>query len=508
MTTKRRRGRRARLAADPVVATVAQPLHRIPPYDVATYDQTEAIHDVAMRILEEAGIAFYDEPSLRILAEHGADVGEDSIVRFDRELVMEYLAHCPAEFTHTARNPDHSVVVGGDRIVFAPVAGPPYVHDRIAGRRQGTYADLVNFIKMTQMSPYLHNQGTEIVVPGDVPFHERGLDIMYAHITHGDKPMMGHYPIGMTARDSIAMARIVFGDDFVANRHVLMATVNVSSPRRLDDRMLGALRAYAEANQIVMVSPFILAGAMGPVSILGTVAQANAETLAGIVFAQMVRKGTPCVYGPFLAATDLQSGAPSFGTAESVLAQFLTSAMARRYGLPFRAAGGYTSGKVTDSQSGMESAISLFSSMLTKPSFVLHAAGWMESGLTAGYEKFVLDLDMLGVFVRLMEGVNWDDGEWALDSILGEVPPGGHHFATQHTLARFRDALQQPELADRDSYETWAAAGAHTAAERATVAWQSLLAQYQQPPLDEAVDAALLEYMARRRTEIDPAEFQ
>lgn len=508
MTTSRRGGRRARVAADTVVAPITQPLHRIPAYELASDEQTAAIHDVSMRILEEAGIAFYDEPSLRILASHGADVGDDSIVRFDRDLVMEYLSLCPSEFTHTARNPERSVVIGGDHMVFAPVAGPPYVHDRISGRRQGTYADLVNFIKMAQMSPHLHNQGTEIAVPGDVPFHERGLDIMYAHFIHGDKPLMGHYPIGMVAQDSIEMARIVFGEEFVANHHVLHSTVNVSSPRRLDDRMLSALRAFAEANQIVMLTPFILSGAMGPVSILGTVAQANAEALAGIVFAQMVRKGTPCVYGPFLATTDLQSGAPSFGTAESALAQFLVSAMARRYGLPFRASGGYTSGKTPDSQSGMETAISLFSSMLTKPNFILHAVGWMESGLTTSYEKFVLDLDLLGVLVRFVQGVSWDDDEWALDSILKEVLPGGHHLGTQHTLARFRHALHQPALADRDSFETWAAGGAHSAEERATVAWQKLLAEYERPPLDEAVDEALLEYMARRRTEIDPAEFQ
>lgn len=508
MVTRQRRGRLARLAAESVAVTMDQPVNRIPAYELATEEQIDAIHDVSMRILEEAGIAFYDEPSLRILSEHGAELGDDSVVRFDRELVTEYLAYCPSEFAHTARNPDRSVVIGGDHMVFAPVAGPPYVHDRIAGRRQGTYADLVNFIKMAQMSPCLHNQGTEIVSPSDIPFHERGLDIMYAHIRHGDKPMMGHYPIGMSSRDSIEMARIVFGQDFLANHHVLLGTVNVSSPRRLDDRMLGTLRAYAEANQIVMVSPFILAGAMGPVSILGTVAQANAEALAGIVFAQMVRKGTPCVYGPFFASTDLQTGSPSFGAAESALAQFLTSAMARHYGLPCRAAGGYTSGKGTDSQSGTESAVSLFSSMLTKPNFILHAVGWMESGLVASYEKFVLDLDLLGVFARLAQGVSWDAEEWALGSILEEVPPGGHHLGTQHTLARFRDALHQPQLANRDSFETWNAAGGHSAEERATTAWQQLLERYERPPLDDAVDEALLEFMARRRTEIDPAEFQ
>jgi len=508
LTGQRRRGRRARHAEDPVAAAIVQPMNRLPPYEVATVEQVDAVHDVSMRILEEAGIAFYDEESLAILKSHGAEVGEDSVVRFDRNLVEEFLSFCPSQFTHTARNPERSVILGGDHMVFAPVAGPPYVHDRINGRRLGTYDDLVNFIKMTQVTPHLQNQGTEILVPNDIPFHERGLDIVYAHFRFGDKPVMGHYPIGMTADDSIAMARIVFGEEFVAQHHVLQSTINVSSPRRLDDRMLGALKAYAEANQIVTLTPFILAGAMGPVSILGTVAQANAEALAGIVFTQMVRKGTPCVYGPFLATVDLQSGAPSFGTSESMLAQFLTAAMARKYGLPFRAAGGYTSGKVTDSQSGLEAAMSMLPSMLSKPNFVLHAAGWMESGLTASYEKFVLDLDTVGMLIRLCEGINWDEDEWALDAILDEVPPGGHHLGTQHTLGRFRDAFYKSELSDRDSYETWNAAGGATAEDRATLAWQEMLGRYEQPQFDDSVDEELLAFMERRRGEIDPKVFQ
>ncbi|MFV2000962.1 MAG: trimethylamine methyltransferase family protein [Acidimicrobiia bacterium] len=508
MTGQRRRGRRARHVEDPITSHIVQPMNRLPPYEVATIEQVDAIHDVSMKILEQAGIAFFDDESLDILKSCGADVDADSIVRFDRNLVEEYLSHCPKEFTHTARNPERSVVIGGDHMVFAPVGGPPYVHDRIRGRREGTYDDLVNFTKMAQVSPHLQNQGTETTVPNDIPFHERGLDIMYAHFRFGDKPLMGHYPIGMVAQDSIDMARIVFGEAFVAQHHVLHSTINVSSPRRLDDRMLGTLKAYAKANQIVMLTPFILAGAMGPVSILGTVAQANAEALAGIVFAQMVRKGTPCVYGPFLATIDLQSGAPSFGTPESTLAQFLSAAMARRYGLPFRAAGGYTSGKVPDSQSGVESAMSMFPSMLTKPNFILHAAGWMESGLTASYEKFALDLDMLGMLIRLCEGISWDEDEWALDAILDEVPPGGHHLGTRHTLGRFRDAFYKSELSDRDSYETWNAAGATTAEDRATLAWQGMLERYEQPPLEESVDEELLDFMARRRSEIDPREFQ
>jgi trimethylamine--corrinoid protein Co-methyltransferase len=288
----------------------------------------------------------------------------------------------------------------------------------------------------------------------------------------------------------------------------LLATINVSSPRRLDDRMLGTLKAYARANQIVMLTPFILAGAMGPAAVLGTVAQANAEALAGIVFAQMVRPGTPCIYGPFLAVVDLQSGAPVFGAAESIHAQLLAAQMARHYALPFRAAGSYVSGKQPDSQSGIEAALSMFPSMLTRPNFVLHAAGWMENGLTTSYEKFMLDLEMLGVFHRYAQGISWDDDEWALEAVLEEVPPGGHHLGTQHTLARFRTAFHRPELFDYDSFEQWKAAGAVGAEERAAQSWPALLERYEQPPLDDAIDEELQDYIARRRTEIDPADFQ
>jgi len=502
-----RRGRRGRRGGS-IETRVAQPVLQLPHYSIASDAQVEAIHDVSMRILEEAGIAFYDDESLDILRSAGASVDDESVVRFDREMVAEYLALAPSEFTHTARNPDNNIVIGGDHVVFAPVAGPPFVQDREHGRRSATYEDLVAFIKMTQTTPYLHSQGTEIVVPNDLPLQDRGLEIVYAHFKYGDKPVMGHYPIGLTARDSVEMARIVFGAERVEAEHVLHCTINVSSPRRLDDRMLGTLKAYAAANQIVMLTPFVLAGAMGPASILGSVAQANAEALAGIVFAQMVRPGTPCVYGPFLATVDLQSGAPVMGSAESILAQYLASQMSRHYGLPFRGSGGYSSGKVPDSQSGIEATLALYSSMLGRPNFVLHAAGWMENGLVTSYEKFALDLELLGVFHRYAAGVSWDDDEWALDAILEEVAPGGHHLGTEHTLRRFRTAFHRPELFDYDAFETWELAGSETAEERASKAWRELLDRYEQPPLDAAIDEELREYVQRRRNEIDPAEFQ
>jgi trimethylamine--corrinoid protein Co-methyltransferase len=485
-----------------------QPTLDLPQYTIASPEQADEIHRVSLRILAEAGIAFYDERAISTLRAAGADVGDDQVVRFDPEMIQAALELAPAEFTHMGRDPARSVVYGGGNIVLAPVAGPPYVIDAERGRREGQYSDLVNFIKMANATPYLHNQGTEIVTPSDVPFHERALDINYAHIRWGTKSMMGHYPVGISAEDSVAMARIVHGADRVAAEHFLLAVINVSSPRRLDNRMLGALRAYAGNNQALILTPFILAGAMGPAAILGTVAQANAEVLGTLVYAQLVNPGTPCIYGPFLATLDLQSGSPVFGSAESLLSQALCAQMARYYDMPFRAAGSYVSSKATDMQAGYEGAIAMLPSMLAKPDFILHAAGWMENGLATGYEKFVMDLELCGVLLTLARGVSWDDDEWALDAILDEVPPGGHHLETGHTLGRFRTAFHRTPLFDHDSFAQWEAAGAKDATTRATVAWKELLERYEDPGLDDSIDDELQDFMARRRTEIDPAAFQ
>lgn len=496
------------MAIAPDVAPIVQPLSRIDPYAVATEDQIEQIHETSLRILEEAGLAFYDERAVARLREHGVDVDDESIARFDRSLVEEYLAMAPETFRWRARNPERSVTIGGRHIAFAPVAGPPYIDDLERGRRSSTHADLIDLIKLTQASPHLHTQGSEIVVSGDVPFHERALDLTYAHLRYGDKPIMGHYGLGITAYDSVEMAKVAFGEDVVASEHVLLGIINISSPRRLDDRMLGTIEQYAGANQALCITPFILAGAMGPATILGTVTQANAETLAGIVYTQMVRPGTPCVYGPFLASVDLQSGSPVMGSAESALTNLLAGQLARRYHLPFRPSGTYASAKVPDVQTGMESVMSMLPSMLCQPNFVLHAAGWMENGLTTSLEKFALDAELLGVLLRFAGGISWDDDEWALDSILHEVQPGGHHLGTAHTFERFRTAFHRAELFDYDSFETWEAAGALTSQDRASAKVRAMLDAYEQPPMDDGAREALDEYVARRRTEIDPADFQ
>ena len=462
----------------------------MPPYDLVSEEKLQLIHDKSMQILEEAGIAFYYDEALEILKANGAKV-KDSIAYFDRNLVMEYLAKAPAKFTFSARNPEHDVIIGGDHICFAPVAGPPFVVDMDHGRREGTFEDQVNFIKLAQMSPYIHTSGSETVVSSDILIEHRHLEVLHAHFRYSDKPVMGIYHTGLIGMDSINMANIVYGEDAMRKKHYLHCIVNVSSPRRLDDRMLSLMIAFARNNQIVNVTPFILSGAMGPVSILGTVAQLNAEALAGIVMAQMINPGTPCIYGSFQAVIDLQSGAPVFGSPESPLALYLSGQLARYYGIPFRAAGAYASAKVIDAQGAYESVLSMFPSMLTRPNFIMHAAGWLEGGLVAGYEKFILDCELLGMYHKYLQGINWDEDEWAMDAILHEVPPGGHHLGSSHTMRHYKTAFYRADLFDYDSGEAWWDNGAVDAMQRANKKYKDILQSYEQPTLDPAIDDAL-----------------
>jgi len=480
---------------------MVQPIHTLPVYHLVDEERVALIHDRSMQILEEAGIAFYDAESLQILRANGARVvGE--IAYFDRELVMEFLKLAPRQFVLQARNPANNVVIGGDYMTFLPVYGPPFVRERARGRREATLADLQNFIKLTMMTPYLHHQGGVIVEPMDLPFHTRHMDIVYAHIKYGDRGFMGASTEAYTAADSIAMSRIVFGERMEGSDPCIFCTINVSSPRRLDEKMLGTIKEFARARQAVMVTPFILSGAMGPAAIAGTVAQLNAEALAGIVFTQMVNPGTPCIYGSFQAVTDLQSGAPVFGAPESQLSLYLSAQMARHYGLPFRSAGMYASSKIPDAQAAYESMMSMLPGVMAKVNLVLHAAGWLENGLVASYEKFVLDCEILGMLHTYLKGVDWSEEGWAMESILHEVPPGGHHLGTAHTMRNFRTAFYRAELFDYKAAEAWEMAGALDSEARAAQKVQKLLYEYEAPPLDPAIDEELQAFMAKRKREL------
>jgi len=466
-------------------------------------EEVERIHQASMRILSEFGIAFYDEESRSILGKHGAKVQGD-MVTFEPGLVNQYLAKAPSQYIQLARNPKNNLVIGGNNMVFAPVYGPPYVLDLELGRREAKLTDFINFVKLTYLSPYLHHSGGTVVEPTDEPVSTRHLDMVFSHIKYSDKAFMGSVTSAENAADTVAMAELVFGTDVIRQQPAVISLINVSSPRRFDDRMLGAIKVYARARQALIITPFILAGAMGPTTIAGTVAQQNAEALAGIVFTQMIEPGTPVVYGSFLTNIDLQSGAPVFGSPESQLGLYASAQLARRYRLPFRGGGMFSSSKIPDAQAGYESVMVMLPTVLARTNFVLHAAGWLENGLVSGYEKFVLDCEVLGMLHTWAKGLDLSDDSLALEAIA-EVQPGGHHLGTEHTMRHFRTAFYRAELFDYDSAEKWQESGAQDAYVRAHKKVKELLANYEPPPLDQSVEEGLREFMARRKKAIPQA---
>jgi trimethylamine--corrinoid protein Co-methyltransferase len=501
VVARRREQRRERQAAA-ATQSITQPINRLPVYELVDEAALHQIHNASLTILEEIGIDFYDEEALAILAAHGAVVKE-STVFFDRKLIERSVRSAPAQFTQLARTPERSVQIGGHHVTFAPVYGPPYVYDLARGRREATLTDFENFVKLTYLSPYLHHSGGTVVEPTDLPTHTRHLDMLYSHLRYSDKPFMGSVTSGPNAQDSVRMAEIVFGAETIRQQPALLSLINISSPRRLDDRMLAALKVYAKARQAMIITPFILSGAMAPAAVGGTLAQLNAEALAGISLAQMIEPGTPVVYGAFQTNVDLQSGAPVFGSPESQIALIVSAQLARMHGLPFRSGGMFTSSKIADAQGAYESVQVMLPAILARVNFVLHAAGWLEGGLTAGYEKFVLDCELLGMYHKFLQGLDLSSEGLAMESIRS-VPPGGHHLGTDHTLRNFRTAFYRASLFDYNSAEQWQAEGSQDAQQRAHTHYQKLLQEYVPPPLDPAVDRALREFMAQRKSAIQP----
>lgn len=498
----RRRGRERRRDRAEAVIEMTQPLHKLPVFEMVSDAGIETLHETSMQILEEIGIDFYDEEALSILKENGAEV-QGETAYFDRELVKTFVSYAPREFTQLARNPKNNLQIGGNHMVFAPVYGPPFVYDQDRGRREATLEDFQNFVKLAYMSPYIHHSGGTIVEPTDKEVDTRHLDMLYSHIKFSDKAFMGSVTSAENAQDSVAMAELVFGKDAIRKKPALISLINISSPRRLDDRMLGALTVYARERQATIITPFILSGAMAPASIAGTVVQQNAEALAGIVYAQMVSKGTPVVYGSFLTNVDLKSGAPVFGSPESQLGLFASAQLARRYDLPFRSGGMFASSKISDAQAGYESIMTMLPAVLARVNFVLHAAGWLENGLTAGYEKFVMDCEVLGMFQTLLSGLEISTESLAMDSIRS-VAPGGHHLGTDHTMRHFSTAFYRSELFDYNSFDQWSEEGAKDATTVTNAHVKELLDSYTPPELDPALDEALQEFMTQRKAELLP----
>jgi trimethylamine--corrinoid protein Co-methyltransferase len=425
-------------------------------------------------------------------------------VRFPRGLARSLVATAPRDFVQAARNPARSVHIGGDSLVFAPVYGSPFVHDLDRGRRYGTIEDFRNFVKLAYASPFMHHSGGTVCEPVDLPVNKRHLDMVYAHMRWSDKPFMGSVTHPDRARDTVEMCRILFGADFLESNTVCTSLINANSPMVWDGVMLGAAEAYAAANQATVITPFILSGAMSPVTVAGTLTQALAEILAGVAFTQLVRPGAPVIFGTFVSTLSMQSGAPTFGTPEAALAIYGAGQLARRLGLPFRTGGSLCASKLPDAQAAYESAQTLLPTLFAGTNFVLHAAGWMEGGLASSYEKFVMDLDQLGMMHVLARGIDMSANAQAMDAFR-QVEPGGHFLGCAHTQANFETAFFRSQIADNNSFEQWDAEGRLDAPQRANLQWKRMLETYEPPPIDAGIDAALQDFIARRKASMPDA---
>jgi trimethylamine--corrinoid protein Co-methyltransferase len=485
---------------------------RVPVYEVLEEDGLALIEKNADTILEDIGIEFRDDPdALALWKETGADVNGDS-VRFPAGMCRSIIQQsAPGQFTQHARNPERSVVIGGNNTVLVPAYGPPFIRNLDEGRRYASLEDFQNFVKLAYMSPGLHHSGGTLCEPVDLPVNKRHLDMVYSHMRYSDKCFMGSVTAAERAQDTVDMARILFGDDFTdpetgSERTVITSLINANSPLTFDATMLGAARVYALANQATVISPFILAGAMSPVTVAGTSAQILAEAMAGMAYVQLIRPGAPVVFGTFSSSISMQSGAPTFGTPEPSLVMYIAAALSRRLGVPFRSGGGLCASKIPDAQAAYESANTLQTAMLAGVNFMLHTAGWLEGGLAMGYEKFIMDADQAGMIQRFLQGVDLSENGQAMDA-LREVGPGNHFLGCAHTQANFETAFYRSNIADNNSFEQWQADGALDAAQRANAIWKRMLNEYQAPSIDPAVDEALLAFMEQRKSSMPDASY-
>jgi trimethylamine--corrinoid protein Co-methyltransferase len=476
----------------------------LPDYEVLNEEALQIIEHNAETVLEEIGVAFVDNPAaLERWREAGADVRGER-VHIPRGLARKLCATAPSRFTQAARNPANSVEIGGRDLVLAPVYGPPFVRDADGGRRYATMDDFRNFVRLGQMSKWLHHSGGTVCEPTDVPVNKRHLDMLFAHMTLSDKPFMGSVTEPSRAADSVEMAKVLFGDAFVDQNTVMVSLININSPLTFDSTMMGALETYSAANQACIISPFIVGGAMAPVSVAGTLTQVLAEVLAGVAYSQLVRAGAPVIMGAFVTSIDMNSGAPTFGTPEASQITYGVGQFARRLGLPFRSAGGFTGSKLPDAQAGYESANSLNMGLLSGVNFMLHACGWLEGGLVASFEKFVMDADQLGTLHKMAAGVAIDEDAQAMDAIR-EVGPGGHYLGCAHTQTYFKTAFWRSELLDYKPFETWDEEGGRDTQTLASARVAKLLADYEEPAIDPAVREALKAYVDQKKASMPDA---
>jgi trimethylamine--corrinoid protein Co-methyltransferase len=503
------RGREAKRAARAHVQHEISPFieRKIPYFEYLSEENLQLIESNADTVLQEIGIEFRDDSeALSILKDAGADIDGER-VRFPRGMCRSIIqASAPSEFTQYARNPQRNVIIGGNRTVLVPAYGSPFVQCLDKGRRYATIEDFQNFVKLAYMAPALHHSGGTICEPVDLPVNKRHFDMIYSHIKYSDKPFMGSVTHPERAQDTVDMAKVVFGDEFVENNCVCVSLINANSPMTFDATMLGALKVYARHNQATVISPFILAGAMSPVTTAGTVTQILAEALAGMAFVQLVKPGAPVVFGTFASAISMQSGAPTFGTSEPSMVLYVAASLARRLGVPFRSGGGLCASKIADAQAGYEAANTLQTAALAGVNFMLHTAGWLEGGLSMGYEKFIMDIDQASMIEVLLKGMDMSENGQAMDA-MREVGPGSHFLGSKHTLTNFETAFYRSTVADNNSFEQWEADGSLDCAQRANVVYKKMLEEYEAPALDPAIDEALLDFMNRRKASFPDKEY-
>ena len=506
-----RRGRRsdrsARAAAGVPQLPWRQVVNPYRPVEVISADQVEAIHGASLRILAELGMKVLDERARGFLAEGGAEVDHGTeMVRFDPALVEEKLALAPGAFGLRARNPERNLRIGGNSTVFVSTGGPAFVSDLDKGRREGTYAEMCDYIKLVQSLNIIHQEGGGPFEALDLPAETRHLDLYYADITLTDKNWQ---PWGLgrgRASDAIEMTCLALGmsREELAEDPALSCIINTNSPLVIDGPMAEGLIEFATWGQPVIITPFTLAGAMSPVTIAGALAQQNAEALAGIVLAQCVRPGTPVVYGSFTSNVNMKTGSPAFGTPEYALAAQASAQLARRHGLPVRSSNVTTSNAV-DAQAAYESEMALWGAVMGHCNMIAHAAGWLSGGLTASVEKLIVDAEMLQMLAAYLQPFEVSEATLGIEAIE-EVGPAGHFFGTAHTLERYETAFYTPLVSEWDNYENWADRGSKSAAERANAIAKQLLAEYEQPAIDPALDEELRAFVKRRKREIESGD--
>ena len=472
----------------------------MPRYEILSQDAVAVLDRGWRRIVTEIGVQFA-KPEARDLFRAAGQQVDGEVVRLDPDFVLEQVARAPAEFDVQARNPTNSVHIGGDSMVFGAVYGAPFVRDGDV-RRDASMEDFRKLAMLSQSFGELDSAGGVICEPNDAPLDSRHLDMIYALQTLTDKIYMGNVVSGPNAADTIAMTEILFGGRAaIEATPATISLINCNSPLRWDDRMLDAQFEYCAANQPVVLTPFLLMGAMSPVTVPAALAQQLAEALSGIALAQLIRPGCPVIFGSFLSNIDMQSGSPTFGTPESAIGLLCTGQLARHYGLPFRTGGGLTSSQSCDAQAAYESLMTMLPTFLAGANWVMHAAGWLEGGLVSCYEKFIVDIEILRMLQVEFTPLEIDEESLAFGA-HAEVGHGGHFLGAQHTMERFRDCFYRPMLSSSANYERWLRNGGKDAAARAGEIAAKRLAEYQPPPLDDAIRAELGDYVARRRAEL------